>query len=523
MNPAELISDLYPAEAKNVMAKLGDAQTRKKLFSDLKDKLHDDSSFKAKYADRLIDSAHPEYGSKANQLVFMGGRITEVRAWATQWFIFNVFGSENWMEHTNICEITHHVVHSLWSKQSKAPSNHFKPDIRNAEFIIFWGTSPGNAGFPMQTVQKFVAVSRSKGKFSYAVVDPVLNWSVSQPGGEAKWVPIKPGTDGALALAMIRWIIENNRCNRDLLEIPNIDDAKKHNETICTDTSYLVVAGPNDHPKYRQKLAPVDLGLQGEGYVAIDGVTSEVKQATDISRARLDYEGEQKLQDSSTVTVKTVFKLLKESSTLGERTLEQTLAKAEEITGVPLETITWLADEFTKHGRRAAVTFYRGPIAHQNGSSNALALLYLNLLIGNVNRKGGYVRFFNFANKTGPKYNVNAPPKAKATWGVRITREPSHGMVAPKTYEETNEFGISSYPSKRPWFYFTSDVHSEILPSHAEGYPYSAKVLLLHMTNPLYTVPALQGRPSYSPKGNESRRQAPPDHILRHSHQRNDG
>ena len=345
VDPTALISDLYnPTDAKNILTKLGDAQTRKKLFSDLKAKLQTDSDFRTKYADKLIDPNKPEYGSKANQLVFMGGRITEVRGWATQWFIWNSFGSENWMEHTNICEATHHTIHALWSRQSQAGSNHFKPDIRNAEFIIFWGTSPGNAGFPMQTMQKFTAVTRSKGNFSYAVVDPVLNWSVSQSGGTASWVPIKPGTDSALALAMIRWIIENNRYNQNLLQIPNMSDAKKSNETTCTDASYLVVTAPNDHPKYGQKLAPADLGLQGAGYVAIDGVTGQLNSATNISRAQLDYEGQQNLQDGSTVTAKTVFKLLKESSTLGETTLDQTLAKAEQITGVPIKQITWLAE-----------------------------------------------------------------------------------------------------------------------------------------------------------------------------------
>jgi len=490
VSPTELISDLYPDDPKAVLDGLGDSSVRKKLFAELKKKLETDPAFSSKYADRLIDPTNPEYGPKTNQIVFMGGRITEFRAAATQWFVVRGLGSENWMEHTNICELTYLTAHSLWSKYSQAPSNHYKADIRNAEFVIFWGTAPGNANFPMQTAQKFTAVTRSKEKFSYVTIDPVLQWSVSQPGGDAKWIPIKPGTDGALAMAMIRWIIDNERYNKDLLEIPNIDAAKANKETICTDATHLVITGPIDHPRYPDKLIPADLDLPDRGFVAVDNPSGEIKPASAITRGVLDYEGEVKLKDGTVVKIKTVFRLLKEASTLGEATLEGTLAKAEEITGVPVAMITWLADEFTSHGRRASVTFYRGPISHQNGITNSFALLALNTLIGNVNYKGGYVRFFNFANKAGPRYNVDAPPKARETWGVKISREPSRGRLSPKSFEETNEFTEKGYPARRPWFYFATDMWSEMLPSMAEGYPYQVKILILHMANPLYSIPA---------------------------------
>jgi tetrathionate reductase subunit A len=47
------------------------------------------------------------------------------------------------------------------------------------------------------------------------------------------------------------------------------------------------------------------------------------------------------------------------------------------------------------------------------------------------------------------------------------------------------------YPAKRPWFPFTKDIFSDILPSALEGYPYTADILLWHMCTPLYSAPGM--------------------------------
>ncbi|MDM3105950.1 hypothetical protein [Citrobacter sp. Cf132] len=78
-----------------------------------------------------------------------------------------------------------------------------------------------------------------------------------------------------------------------------------------------------------------------------------------------------------------------------------------------------------------------------------------------------------------------------AQFGIKITREDGF------RYEDSTEFktkvarGEPPYPAKRPWFPFTKDIFSDILPSALEGYPYTADILLWHMCTPLYSAPGM--------------------------------
>jgi tetrathionate reductase subunit A len=61
----------------------------------------------------------------------------------------------------------------------------------------------------------------------FAVIDPRL----SKIGGKAwKWLPNKPGTEGAIALAMIQWMIANERYDAKYLALANKAAATKAKE-----------------------------------------------------------------------------------------------------------------------------------------------------------------------------------------------------------------------------------------------------------------------------------------------------
>jgi tetrathionate reductase subunit A len=59
--------------------------------------------------------------------------------------------------------------------------------------------------------------------------------------------------------------------------------------------------------------------------------------------------------------------------------------------GIDRSTIEELAREFTAHGKKAAIDFYRGPIKVTYGYYAAQAIIALNLLIGNLDHQGGLV------------------------------------------------------------------------------------------------------------------------------------
>jgi len=62
-----------------------------------------------------------------------------------------------------------------------------------------------------------------RGQLKIAVIDPRFSKTAAKAW---KWVPIKPGTKGAFALAMIRWIIENRRYDARYLANANKAAAK---------------------------------------------------------------------------------------------------------------------------------------------------------------------------------------------------------------------------------------------------------------------------------------------------------
>ena len=72
----------------------------------------------------------------------------------------------------------------------------------------------------------------------YVVVDPRFNNTAAQAH---QWVPITPGSDAALALGMIRWIITNKFNDiKEYLMNTNQAAAGDDGEPTWTDSTYLV-------------------------------------------------------------------------------------------------------------------------------------------------------------------------------------------------------------------------------------------------------------------------------------------
>jgi len=77
-----------------------------------------------------------------------------------------------------------------------------------------------------------------------AVVDSRL----SHDAGKADWwIPVRPEKHGALAMAMIRWILENRCYDQRYLENANKAPARADGEPTWTNASHLVKI-INGHP-----------------------------------------------------------------------------------------------------------------------------------------------------------------------------------------------------------------------------------------------------------------------------------
>ncbi|HUV02934.1 MAG TPA: IscS subfamily cysteine desulfurase [Desulfobacteria bacterium] len=76
-------------------------------------------------------------------------------------------------------------------------------DFENSDLIVVWGTNPAT-DFPPLTLKKILE-ARQRGA-EVVVIDPRRTKTVELT--DADWVPIRPGTDGALALGMCNVLIE---------------------------------------------------------------------------------------------------------------------------------------------------------------------------------------------------------------------------------------------------------------------------------------------------------------------------
>jgi cysteine desulfurase NifS len=111
------------------------------------------------------------------------------------------FGSPNTMGVGALCYVAYGMI-APHLTMGRMFMNSFS-DIESSELIVVWGTNPAT-DLPPIDMQRIMQ-AREKGS-EVIVIDPRRTATVKMTGGE--WIPIRPGTDGALALGMINVLIE---------------------------------------------------------------------------------------------------------------------------------------------------------------------------------------------------------------------------------------------------------------------------------------------------------------------------
>lgn len=76
-------------------------------------------------------------------------------------------------------------------------------DIENAQLVVVWGANPATDSPPLDMKRIQEALQRGA---ELVVIDPRRTAPAKLPGAE--WVPVRPGTDGALALGLCHVLIE---------------------------------------------------------------------------------------------------------------------------------------------------------------------------------------------------------------------------------------------------------------------------------------------------------------------------
>lgn len=113
------------------------------------------------------------------------------------------FGTPNYLNHSNLCDVSRKAGMRLTLGNERP-----LPDLKNAKYILLFGWNP-LAAMKWAHLPR-VLLDGLSNKAKLTVVDPRLSETAQKAiMNEGRWVPIKPGTDGALALAMAHYIIKN--------------------------------------------------------------------------------------------------------------------------------------------------------------------------------------------------------------------------------------------------------------------------------------------------------------------------
>ena len=126
------------------------------------------------------------------------------------WSLLFPFGSPNTTGAGSNCYVSQAVI---------APATTFgvwwadtEVDLERSNLIVVWGTNPANAS-PPDLMERILKAHRRGARV--VVIDHRRTETAVR--AEATWIPVRPGTDGALALAMINVIIEENLYDQEFV------------------------------------------------------------------------------------------------------------------------------------------------------------------------------------------------------------------------------------------------------------------------------------------------------------------
>ena len=161
------------------------------------------------------DEAYRYIADKTNQLVEEEGGHRSCISFAssegtyqeTYWNQFReVFGSPNSLRHPTLCLSS--VIRGFQSVFGTYPVT----DLKNARYVIMAGANRAEAIFTPDTMDIF---SRPKGSYKLVYLDPRFTKTAAKAD---EWLPIKPGTDMAFALALMHVIIGEGLQDREFVE-----------------------------------------------------------------------------------------------------------------------------------------------------------------------------------------------------------------------------------------------------------------------------------------------------------------
>lgn len=252
------------------------------------------------------------------------------------------------------------IMHAAWS---------IVPDFQHNNLTLYFGCSKGH-GAGHVAVQNSIQAADARARGArFIVFDPFMS---AQASKAHEWVPIRVGTDAAVALAMVNILLNE-------LGIYDEDYIK-----LKTNGPYLIKP---DGSYMRDK--------ETDKPLIWDKLDGKSKTFNDPTIKDYSLLGEYEISGLKCVPA---FQLLK------EHVKKYTPEKASKISTVPASTIRRIAREFGQEARigsktridgievpyrPAAAIFFRGSQGHVNSGWNCLSIDLLNHIVGSAESVGG--------------------------------------------------------------------------------------------------------------------------------------
>jgi molybdopterin-containing oxidoreductase family molybdopterin binding subunit len=299
------------------------------------------------------------------------------------------------------------LVHAAWS---------IVPDFKYCNYAIYFGANKGSgSGHSAMMTTYLAAEARARG-MRFVVFDPMCNFA----GGKAnEWVPILPGTDAAVALAM---------CNIILNELGIYDEI-----FLKTKTNAPYLIGP-DKQYVRD-------GASNKPLVW-DPVEGNAKTYDDPAIKDYALTGEYKVNGDK---CNPAFHIVK------DHLKHYTPEMASKISTVPAQTIRRIATEFAQAAqvgstitidghqlpfRPVSAVLFRGGEGHENSHHTCWAASLLNQIVGAADVPGGTLGW--------PARSMGYPGTGKLKWA------PVKGKDGFITFDHFGPFG-GMWAHESPW------------------------------------------------------------------------
>ncbi|MBI2874131.1 MAG: molybdopterin-dependent oxidoreductase [Firmicutes bacterium] len=326
------------------------------------------------------------------------------------------------------------------------------PDLDHARYLMVFGTQKGH-GMSVNPMHESIRMAEAKAKgLHLTVVDPWLNQTAACA---QEWVPLRPGTDGALALGILNELLNE-------LGIFDREFIRRH-----TNGPYLI--GPDQKFLRDQDGRPL----------LWDPCAGQARPLTEVDEFEPAIEGSYEIDG---VTCRTGFQILK------DHVRSYPAGKVAEITTVPAGTVRRLAREMGEAARigstivvdgvelphrPASACYNRGISQHKHGMLTALAIQLINVVLGAMDVPGGAMGILSAGPNWLPEADEDGmlvPSPLAAFMGVPYPLRPAPPRYRIQSLEIKELFPLSN--GSRPMLIET------LLDHEKYGLPYKLEVLI---------------------------------------------